>query len=268
MLHVHEAAQLTSLDRLEERLKEGGRAISDLAAAERRLFQPRPLVDALERVAQAHGPYPVLFGAMVKHWLKDDLPDGVRELIENKLGKEEFHHIVADGFGAEWSVEPGGIAGKAWMQSPRSFREIAPTLDPQDWDAVSTAFPLTFGLDKATYHMVPHTPADAVRLPKTGYRNQLMHEEVALLSLTESCDLNIDYFADGDSPDGTPNHATYSLRFSHNGDFTRNQGEFHVDAGSRVTVTKDVLMTDPLKLELARLILPLWMLAILEKAYS
>lgn len=238
------------------------------------LLQPDAYTAALNSIAELPGEFPSLFAAMAVEWWKEDLPTAMREELLSKLASGAVpSHLQEGGFGAEWHITEKGVRGKAWFRSTRPYEKIAKTIDPQDWDKSSPAFPAVFGLDTSSYKEPPeaprevqHTQRDAVRLPDGGYRGRLVHEEVAGIGERLCSDLLVDYFADAGSQ--VPNHATYSLRFNHTGGFTRNEGEFFVDPDGKVTVTKNVELKDPAMRLAAQFLLPIWMLAILMAAYS
>ena len=160
----------------------------------------------------------------------------------------------------------------AWLRTTAPLEEIAPRIDPQNWDNAESFIEAAFGISPFTDCMTPHTVADEVKLGNDGYENQRLHEQVSAslgpLSEGLACDLNVSFGKDFGSP--VPNHALYELICDHKGWIDRNEGHCYVKEESpnvRLLFASKHLCfkktAPPLLPVVAPLVLPVWLRLIL-----
>jgi hypothetical protein len=176
----------------------------------------------------------------------------------------------------EVSFDSQSVTARAWCFVSKPLEEIAPKLDPQNWDAGGRFIDAAFGISRRSNCNVDHRrEIHEVRLG-CEFENQVLHEEVSASSLpiplSLSCDLNVTFRKDFGSP--VPNHVIYELRCNHQKFIDRNEGHCYVrEVGDRRLVycgkhVSFIANAPPLLPAIAAILLPEWLQSTLQESFS
>jgi hypothetical protein len=171
----------------------------------------------------------------------------------------------------EVTVNTPCVTAAAWYLTSSRLEDIAPKLDPQEWDADPYFIDAAFGIASPDCAVAHDENMYGVQL-RPPYIDKSLHEEVSgsvgPIQLRIACDLKVSFKQAFGSP--VSNHAIYDLVCNHQGWVARNEGHCYVrdqgENGRLIYIKKHLCFTErapALLTPLAPVVFPIWLKSLL-----
>ena len=198
-------------------------------------------------------------------------PAARRTPMDPRSTADELHSTVwiPSGVLTEVMFDSRSVTARAWHLVSKPLEEIAPRLNPQNWDADRRFIDAAFGISRRSDCTVDHRREEHETLLPPEYADEVLHEAVsASFPVSLAVDLTVSFRKDFGAP--VANHALYQLRCDHAQWLDRDEGHCYVretDDGRLVYLTKHLSFTSAAPdflLPVVAILLPEWLQSILQ----